>query len=318
MSALRGSRIAGVGGYRPERVVANAELAAMTSVSARWMEERTGIRQRHYAGTGETVVSMAIAAGTAAIKAADLVPDDVDLVVLATSSREQLAPAGAPQVASGLGTRGAAAFDLNAVCAGFTFGLSMASNAVRTGQAENVLVVGSDKLSPMIGPELPDTFAIFADGAGAAVVSAAATEDIGQAVWGSDGTRAAVIESKLRPDGRVRATMDGPVVYRWATGEMPAVAKAACARYGVSPSDIAWFVPHQANRRIIDTVARTLAIPPERVVLDIVETGNTSSASIPLALTRLRDSGRSTPGELVLLLGFGSGLSHAGMVARMC
>jgi 3-oxoacyl-[acyl-carrier-protein] synthase-3 len=207
---------------------------------------------------------------------------------------------------------------MNAVCAGFTFGLTVESNAVRTGQAQHVLLVGSDKLSPMIGPELPDTFAIFADGAGAAVVSVSETEDIGQAVWGSDGSRASVIESRVRPDGALRATMDGPVVYRWATGEMPAVAEAACARYGVSLGDIDWFVPHQANRRIIDTVARALRVPAGQVVQDIAETGNTSAASIPLALHRLRDSGRSEPGDLLLLLGFGSGLSHAGLVARMC
>ncbi|MEU4746274.1 3-oxoacyl-ACP synthase, partial [Actinosynnema sp. NPDC023658] len=132
MSGMRGSRISGVGAYRPARVVTNDELAARTTVSAQWIEERTGIRQRRYAADGEDVVSMAIAAGAAAVKAADLVPDDVDLVVLATSSREQLAPAGAPRVASGLGAGGAGAFDLNAVCAGFTFGLSVASDAVRT------------------------------------------------------------------------------------------------------------------------------------------------------------------------------------------
>ncbi|MFD0203597.1 MULTISPECIES: beta-ketoacyl-ACP synthase 3 [Saccharothrix] len=317
MSGVRGSRISGVGGYRPERVVTNEELASRTTVSAQWIEERTGIRQRRYAADGENVVSMAIAAGAAAIKAADLVPDDVDLVMLATSSREQLAPAGAPQVASGLGAGGAGAFDLNAVCAGFTFGLSVASDAVRTGQAEHVLVVGADKLSPMIGPELPDTYAIFADGAGAVVVSADEHEHIGQAVWGSDGTRSTVIESKTRPDGLVRATMDGPVVYRWATGQMPAVAHAACARFGVTIDDITWFVPHQANRRITDTIARALKVPGDRVVTDITETGNTSAASIPLALSTLADSGRAAPGDLALLLGFGSGLSHAGLVARL-
>ncbi|GAA3849359.1 ketoacyl-ACP synthase III [Saccharothrix violaceirubra] len=314
----RGSRIAGVGSYRPVRRVSNDELAATTTVSAQWIVERTGISARRYAGDDETVVSMATAASIAAVKAADLVPDDIDLVILATSTREQLAPAGAPQVATGLGARGAGAFDLNAVCAGFTFGLSMASAAVRTGQARNVVLVGSDKLSPMIGPELPDTYAIFADGAGAVVVTGADHEGIGQAVWGSDGSRHDVIESRTREDGALRATMDGPIVYRWATGEMPAVAHAACERFGVTLADIDWFVPHQANRRIITTISRALKVPADKVVDDIGETGNTSSASIPLALSALRDSGRTEPGQLVLFLGFGSGLSHAGLVARMC
>jgi 3-oxoacyl-[acyl-carrier-protein] synthase III len=247
---------------------------------------------------------------------AGVAPSEIDLVILTTATKRQLAPAGAPQVADRLGITAAGAFDLNAVCAGFGYALAMASSAVRCGQAGHVLVVGSERLTDTIDGSDPDTFVVFGDGAGAVVVSRSEEMAIGPAVWGCDGSRSGLIEINPR-QGRDSLRMNGPPVYKWSTGEMPAAAREACALAGVELSDIEWFVPHQANRRIIDTLARELGIPGDRVARDVVDTGNTSSASIPLALSRLMENGTARTGDLALLLGFGSGLSHAGQVVRI-
>jgi 3-oxoacyl-[acyl-carrier-protein] synthase-3 len=216
-----------------------------------------------------------------------------------------------------MGMRNAGAFDLNAVCAGFTYSLSVASNAVRFGEARNVLVVGAERTSDWINPETPDTYVIFGDGAGAVVVSRSEKADIGPAAWGSDGGRHGVLATKEVGNGEEYVVMDGPLVYKWSTATMPKVARKACALGGVELSEVDWFVPHQANRRIIDTLTRVLEFPDDRVARDVVDTGNTSAASVPLALSRLHESGRTTPGELVLLLGFGAGLTYAGQIIRM-
>jgi 3-oxoacyl-[acyl-carrier-protein] synthase-3 len=259
---------------------------------------------------------MAAEAGRKAIAAADVDPAEVDLVILATATRRKRMPGGAPQVATRIGLT-AGAFDLNAVCAGFTYALAMASNAVRAGDARHVLVVGAERTSEWINPETPDTFVIFGDGAGAAIVSRSAENNIGPAVWGSDGGRHNVLGIMEVAPGEEYVTMDGPLVYKWSTAKIPKVARLACERAGVSLSDIDWLVPHQANRRIIDTLARTLQFPDDRVARDVITSGNTSAASVPLALSRLHESGRVSPGDLVLTLGFGAGLTYSGQVIRM-
>jgi 3-oxoacyl-[acyl-carrier-protein] synthase III len=317
MTNSYGSSLTGIAGYRPVNRVTNDELAPRTTVDAQWIVERTGILSRHHAGEDEDIVTMAAEAGTKAMAMADVGPHDVDLVILATATRHQRMPGAAPQVATRIGLPAAGAFDLNAVCAGFTYAMAMASNAVRSGDARHVLVVGAERTSDWINPQTPDTFVIFGDGAGAAVVSRSCEDGIGPAVWGSDGARAGVLGLTRFPGGDEYVTMDGPLVYKWSTAKMPPVARLACERAGVSLSEIDWLVPHQANRRIIDTLARTLAFPDDRVARDVVETGNTSAASVPLALSRLYESGRTSPGDRVLLLGFGAGLTYAGQVVRM-
>jgi 3-oxoacyl-[acyl-carrier-protein] synthase-3 len=317
MPEFYGSSITGIAGYRPVKLVTNDELAGLTTVSPDWIVERTGIRSRHHAGPDEDIVTMAAEAGRKALAMADVDTAEVDLVILATATRRQRMPGGAPQVATRIGLPVAGAFDLNAVCAGFTYATAMASNAVRTGDARHVLVVGAERTSDWINAGTPDTFVIFGDGAGAAVVSRSESADIGPVVWGSDGARAKVLGLTEFPGGEEYVTMDGPLVYKWSTAKIPPVARRACERAGVSLADIAWLVPHQANRRIIDTLARTLGFPDDRVARDVVETGNTSAASVPLALSRLYESGRTNPGDLVLLLGFGAGLTFAGQVVRM-
>ncbi|GGZ25840.1 beta-ketoacyl-ACP synthase III [Streptomyces nitrosporeus] len=312
-----GSRITGLAVYRPARLVSNEELSPLTTVSPEWIEGRTGIRTRHHASEEEDLVTMSAAAGEKAVVSADIDPAEVDLTIVASATRRRRMPGIAPEVASRIGLPNSGAYDLNAVCAGFTYSLAMASNAVRLGEARNVLVVGAERTSEWIDPNDPDTFVIFGDGAGAAVVSRSDQPGIGPAVWGSDGARHDVLGITEKADGREYVAMNGPLVYKWSTATMPEVAHRACAAAGIELKDIDWFVPHQANNRIIKTLAANLELPPERVVNDVVDTGNTSAASVPLALNRLKDSGRATPGDNVLLLGFGAGLTYAGQVVRM-
>ncbi|MFD5029514.1 beta-ketoacyl-ACP synthase III [Streptomyces sp. NPDC058405] len=317
MTEIYGSRISGIAAYRPSRLVSNEELSPLTTVSPKWIEGRTGIKTRHHANDQEDLVTMSVAAGEKALVTADVDPAELDLTIVATATRRRRMPGIAPEVASRIGLPNSGAYDLNAVCAGFTYSLAMASNAVRLGEARHVLVIGAERTSDWIDPEDPDTFVIFGDGAGAAVVSRSQEPGIGPAVWGSDGARHNVLGITEKADGREYVAMNGPLVYKWSTATMPDVAHRACAAAGISLREIDWFVPHQANNRIIKTLTENLGLPPERVVNDVVDTGNTSAASVPLALSRLRESGRSTPGEKVLLLGFGAGLTYAGQVVRM-
>jgi 3-oxoacyl-[acyl-carrier-protein] synthase-3 len=317
MTGIIGSRISGIAGYRPNRQISNEELSGMTTVSPEWITQRTGIKTRYHAEESEDMVTMAVAAGEKALVHADIDPTEVGLTIIATTTRRQRMPGIAPEVASRIGLPNSGAYDLNAVCAGFTYSLAMASNAVRVGDARHVLVVGVERTSDWIDPEDPDTFVIFGDGAGAVVVSHSNRPNIGPSVWGSDGKRHEAIAINEKDDGEEYVTMNGPLVYKWSTATMPGVAQRACAAAGVTMDEIDWFVPHQANKRIITTLAQQLEIAPERVVNDVVDTGNTSAASVPLALSRLKESGRSTPGDKVLLLGFGAGLTYAGQVVRM-
>ncbi|MFC7819095.1 beta-ketoacyl-ACP synthase III [Streptomyces sp. NPDC057367] len=317
MLTTHGSRITSLAVYRPARLVSNEELSQRTTVSPEWIESRTGISTRHHADEQETIAAMAAAAGEKAVVEADIDPAEVDLTIVASATRRVRMPGVAPEVASRIGLPNSGAYDLNAVCAGFTYSLAMASNAVRLGEARHALVIGAERTSEWIDPNDPDTFVIFGDGAGAAVVSRSETAGIGPAVWGSDGARHEVLGITEKADGREYVTMNGPLVYKWSTATMPDVAHRACAAAGIALEDIAWFVPHQANNRIIRTLTDNLGLPQDRVVNDVVDTGNTSAASVPLALSRLKDSGRATPGDKVLLLGFGAGLTYAGQVVDL-
>ncbi|MFI6999079.1 beta-ketoacyl-ACP synthase 3 [Nocardia sp. NPDC050175] len=312
-----GTRISGLGVYRPGNLVKNDELAALAGLDPDWIRNGTGIESRYHAGPADDIISMAIVAGGQALEAAKVAPDEVDLVILTTSSRRQLMPAAAPQIATELGIPAPGAFDLAAVCAGFTYALSMASNAVAVGQARNVLITSSERLSDLIGPEIREPFVIFGDGAGAAVVSASDEWGIGPVSWGSDGSRASVLATEAQEGKNDRIAMQGQAVYRWATGKMPAAAKRACELAGVGLDEIAWFVPHQANLRIVDALARQLGFAEDRVARDVIDTGNTSSATIPLALHRLYESSDVRSGDLALLIGYGAGLSHAAQVVRL-
>lgn len=305
----KGSAIVSVGAYRPLRTVPNAALPIAAKVTAEWMVERIGITSRRFAAEGETVVDMATASARAALRAAGVAASEVDLVMVATCSAESAIPNAAAPVAARLGLT-VPAFDLNAACSGFCYGLALADSMIRAGTCRTALVIGAEKMSAWVDPDDGHTAAIFADGAGAALVAASGKPSIGPVVWGSDGSRGDFIEIPSRSE---LMRMNGPSVYRWAVTQLAPYARKACEAAGIEPQRLAGFVPHQANLRIVRALARELGIEGE-VAEDIVEAGNTSAASIPLALARLCEGRRVRPGDPVLLLGFGAGLTYAGQV----
>lgn len=312
--AVPGARILGLGEHQPTTVVTNADLAARMDTTDEWIRSRVGIASRRIAGPDESVADMAVAAGGKALAASGLAPTDVDLVIVATCTMPSPIPSAAAQVASRLGIPAPGAYDLNAACAGFVYGLTTAASAVTSGAATNVLLIGAEKLSDWVDQDDRSTAIIFADGAGAAVVGPAAEAadvGIGPVVWGSAGDSSELISIPAR-DGFLG--QEGQAVFRWATTAMAPVAKEACRRAGIAPSDLVAFVPHQANLRIVEAIARRLGAPDVLVADDIVEAGNTSSASVPLALARMVARGEVRSGDPVLLLGFGAGLTYAGQV----
>jgi 3-oxoacyl-[acyl-carrier-protein] synthase III len=309
-----GARILAFGGYQPTRVLTNDELAATVDTTDEWIRSRVGIASRRIAAPDETVADMAVAAGGKALAASGLSPEDIDLVIVATCTPEAQIPNTAATVARRLGISAPGAYDMNAACAGFCYALASASDAVRAGTARHVLLIGSEKLSQWVDWTDRSTCIIFADGAGAVVVGPVADPaevGIGPVVWGSAGDLADKI---YIPDRDGYIIQEGQAVFRWATTALHPVAKEACARAGVDPAELAAFVPHQANLRIIEAIARRLGAPQALVADDIVTAGNTSSASIPLAIARMLERGELASGAPVLLLGFGAGICYAGQV----
>ncbi|MGY1652811.1 beta-ketoacyl-ACP synthase III [Geodermatophilus sp. SYSU D01119] len=307
-----GARILGLGGYRPRRRVTNDELASVMDTNDEWIRTRVGIAERRWASDDETLVEMAVAAGGKALAASGLAPDEVDLVILASASLKEPIPGIGPQVAHRLGIPRPGAFDLNAGCAGFCYALEVASAAIRAGSARNALVVGVERLTDVVDKSDRSTAVIFADGAGAAVVGASDEPGIGPVAWGSDGDQYSAIEIAA---GTGTMTMAGQAVYRWATTRLTDTLVQAMEAAGVEAKDVDVFAPHQANLRIVEQMTKRLGFGEDVVVArDIVQAGNTSAASIPLALTALLESGEAKSGDLALVLGYGAGLTFAGQV----
>jgi 3-oxoacyl-[acyl-carrier-protein] synthase III len=310
-----GAQILGIGGYRPRRRVPNAELETLMDTNDEWIRTRVGIAERRWASEDESLVEMAVAAGGKAMAASGLAADQVDMVVLASASLRVPIPGIGPQVAHRLGIPRPGAFDLNAGCAGFCYALGVANDAIRTGSARNALVVGVERLTDVTDMTDRSTAVIFADGAGAVVLGAADEPGIGPVAWGSDGDQYSAIEIAA---GRSTMSMAGQAVYRWATTRLTETLVEAMDKAGVGPEDIDVFAPHQANLRIIESMTRKLKFRDDVVVAkDIVQSGNTSAASIPLALTALLESGEAKSGDLALVLGYGAGLTFAGQVIRL-
>ncbi len=310
-----GSRITGLGHFRPDRVVTNDELSQVMDTNDEWIRSRVGIGERRFAGPDDSVVSMGARASAKALAEAGLQPTDIDTVIVATCSPISPVPHAATQIAGALGIHAPGSFDINAACAGFCYGIAAADQAVRVGASRNVLVVGSERLTDWTDPTDRATAIIFADGAGAAVVSAADEPGIGPVVWGSDETNI----DAIRVEGRNgHFIQEGQTVFRWATSAIAPVAIRAAEAAGVALADVDVLVTHQANLRIIDAVAKKIisagARPELKVGRDIVTTGNTSSASIPIALDRMRAAGEVTSGEVVLSVAFGAGLTYASQV----
>jgi 3-oxoacyl-[acyl-carrier-protein] synthase-3 len=323
LQGARHTRILGIGAYRASRIVPNADIVDLIDSSDEWIQQRSGIKSRRFATPEETVQFMSVASGREAIERAGLDPRQIDCVIVATISHLLQTPAVATAVAPELGTDRAAAFDISAACAGFCHGVSLASDMVRAGTAQHVLVVGVERLSDITDPADRGTAFIFSDGAGAAVVGPSETEGIGPVVWGSDGEQFDLIRQKedwrdvVASDSpsMPHLVMQGNPVFRWASYEMAKIAHAALDKAGVSIEDLDVFVPHQANMRIIDAMARSMKLPPSvAIARDIAEQGNSSAASIPLALNQMILDGQAKSGDLALLIAFGAGLAYAAQV----
>jgi 3-oxoacyl-[acyl-carrier-protein] synthase-3 len=292
--------------------VTNADLAEVMDTNDEWIQSRVGIAERRWAGEDETLVDMAVAAGGKALAASGLAADEIDLVIVASASLRVPIPGIGPQVGYRLGIPRPGAFDLNAGCAGFCYALGVASDNIRSGSARNALVVGAERLTDVTDLEDRSTAVIFADGAGAVVVGPSDEPGIGPVVWGSDGDQFNAIEIAA---GSGTMTMAGQAVYRWATTKLTETLQQAMARAGVTAADIDVFAPHQANLRIVESMTKKLGFGSDVVVArDIVQSGNTSAASVPLALTALLESGEAKSGDLALVLGYGAGLTFAGQV----
>lgn len=307
------SRMLGLGHYQPANVVTNHDLIARgVNTDDAWIRSRVGIESRRFADPDETVVDMGAAAASKALAVAGVSPADVDLVIVATCTMPTSVPTAAPQLASRLGIDSPGAFDLNSGCAGFVYAVSAASAAVEAGQARNVLVVASERFSGWLDFTDRSTCIILADGAGAAVIGAAPETGFGPVVWGSVGDMSDTIA--IDEDTHY-FRQDGQAVFRWATSAIAPAALEACRLAGVKVDDLSAFVPHQANLRIIEPMARKLGLPAStHVARDIVESGNTSAATIPLAMSKMIERGEIPSGSPVLLVGFGAGLAYAAQV----
>ncbi|MFE1935190.1 ketoacyl-ACP synthase III [Streptomyces sp. NPDC059474] len=322
------ARILGVGGYRPTRVVPNEEILKHIDSSDEWIRSRSGIATRHWAGPDETVATMSVEAGGKAIADAGLSPEQIGAVIVSTVSHFKQTPAIATEIAHLLGTGKPAAFDISAGCAGFGYGLALAKGMVTDGTAEHVLVIGVERLSDLTDLEDRATAFLFGDGAGAVVVGPSKEPAIGPTVWGSEGDKSDTITQTLpwdvyrdqhSADVRYPALrQEGQAVFRWAVYEMAKVAQQALDEAGVAPEDLDAFIPHQANMRIIDSMIKTLKLPEHvTVARDVETTGNTSAASIPLAMERLLATGQAKSGDTALVIGFGAGLVYAATVVTL-
>ena len=325
MTKIR-SVVLGCGSYLPEQVVTNAQLAARIDTSDEWIVQRTGIRERHIAAEGEFTSHLAIKAAQAALSDAGMDAQSIDLIVLATSTPDNTFPATAVAVQHGLGINHGAAFDLQAVCSGFVFALATADNFLRTGAFKRALVIGAEPFSRILDWNDRGTCVLFGDGAGAVVLEA-------QEQPGKAATDRGVVTTHLRSDGRHKAKlfvdggpsstqtvghlrMEGREVFKHAVGMITDVIVDAFEATGLNADGIDWFVPHQANKRIIDASAHKLHIAPEKVVLTVDRHGNTSAASIPLALSVARKDGRIKKGDMVLLEAMGGGFTWGSALVR--
>jgi 3-oxoacyl-(acyl-carrier-protein) synthase III len=323
---LRECRISGLGIYRPVRSVPNSDIAAVCGVSAQWIHSRTGVERRGIAGPDETLTMMAAAAGRQACARQGAGPGAIGAVIVATFTHTRQVPSLAPSVAHALGCRNAAAYDLAAGCAGFCYGLAAARDYLRSGTADQALVIGVERISDIVDPADRATAPIFGDGAGAVLVSVDDSPGVGPVLWGCDGTgdRAITMTASweaLLADPAAPApvvTMDGGKVWHWVRRSVaPAIRKLIDA-LGDDRERLRAFIPHQANDRIIDMLVSQLDLPAHvAVARDITTAGNTSAASIPLAMHALLADGHARTGDLALLAGFGAGLTYAAQLVTL-
>jgi 3-oxoacyl-[acyl-carrier-protein] synthase-3 len=317
--------IKGVGGYLPTRVLTNEDLAKVVDTSDQWITERTGIKERRIAAEGELTSTMGAVAARRALDDAGVAPEDIDLIILATSTPDQTFPATAVSIQADLGITQGAAFDMQAVCSGFVFALATADTYMKSGLFKRALVIGAEVFSRLLDWEDRSTCVLFGDGAGAVVVEA---QKLNGAL-----TDKGILATCLRSDGRYRdklyvdggpsstgtvghLRMDGPEVFRHAVTKISEVIGTTLDQAGYKASDIDWFVPHQANRRILDGAARKLGLDRDKIIITLDKHANTSAASIPLALNQGRSDGRIKPGDLVLIEAMGGGFTWGAVLIR--
>ncbi len=320
------AQLVGFGSYLPERVITNAEMARMVDTSDEWIVERTGIRQRHVAAEGQFTSDLALEAARNALKYAGISASELDMVIVATATPDNTFPATATKVQAGLGMTGGFAFDIQAVCSGFIYALATADNFIKAGQAKTVMVIGAETFSRILDWNDRATCVLFGDGAGAVLLRA----ETGR----GDVSDRGILSSHLHSDGRhydllkVNAgpsrgqtvghvSMEGREVFRHAVANLTSVLEETLAANGIGPKDIDWVVPHQANKRILDSTARKLDFPSERVVVTVDRHANTSAASVPLALADAIGDGRIKQGDLVLLEAMGGGFTWGAALARI-
>ena len=312
--ALRGSRILGFGHHQPERVLTNDELSTMVDTNDEWITTRTGIRTRRIAGPDDSVVSMAIEAGRMAIADAGLEPSDIGLVIVASTTHRERSPYTAGRVAAALGmANGPAPIDINTACSGFEYAMALADHSIRVGASDTALVIGSETLSSIADWTDRSTCVLVGDGAGAVVIAASETAEIGPVSWGSVPHLNEAVLVTRDPE---YFTQQGRSIYRWAITEAEGHARAVVEAAGLTLDDIGVFAFHQANLRIIEPLAEALGGADKYVVRDVVESGNTSAASVPLGLSKAWHRGELPEDTLALLFGFGGGFAHAGQVVR--
>jgi 3-oxoacyl-[acyl-carrier-protein] synthase III len=323
-----GVRIAGVGHFVPERVITNADLERMLDTSDEWITTRTGMKERHAARLDEPTSDLALAASRNALAAAGLEPADLNCIIVATVTPDYAFPATACVLGSKLGISGIAAFDMEIGCSGFIYGLTVASSLVRTGVFKRVLLVGAEELTRLVNYEDRSTAILFGDGAGAVVLEAADVDSYLGAELGADGSRPEDLYLPFSGTAQPPPTaedvaakrntihMNGREVFRFAVTKMIEATNVALERAGVTADDVTWLIPHQANQRIIDAAAKYLNMPSDRVVVNIDRYGNTSAASIPMALSEAVAAGKLKDGDVILFVGFGAGLSWGAVAWR--
>jgi len=315
------SIIKGVGSYLPERILTNAELSKTVETSDEWIRERTGIGQRHIAADGEFTSDLGLAAAKAALRHANMDAQDIDLIVLATTTPDYTFPSTATMIQQGLGIHHGAAFDVQAVCSGFIYGVNVVDSLLRTGSAKNALLIGAETFSRILDWEDRTTCVLFGDGAGAVVMSASEESDVGvlNTFVRSDGAHCKLLyvdggPSRTQTVGHVR--MVGNQVFKYAVKDIAAAMEECAQGAGISISDVDWFVPHQANQRILNGVARRLKLDPQQVVSTVEFHANTSAASVPLAMDVAVKDGRIKRGDLVMLEAFGGGFTWGAALFR--
>ena len=316
--------LAGIGGYLPERIVTNDELSRTLDTTDAWIQERTGIKQRHLAGPHETCASMGAAAARRALADAGAGPADVDAIILATSTPDQAFPATALRVQAELGIQRGFGFDISAACSGFVYGLSIADGMVRTGQATGVLVIGSEVYSRIMNWSDRGTCVLFGDGAGAVFLRTGTPADGSRGILSTHLHAQGSLGDLLYVDGAVgradrpgHLVMNGREIFRHAVGKLAAAVEEALAANGLTHADVDWLVPHQANRRIIEAMGKKLGLAADRVVVTVDRHANTSAASVPLALAEAHEDGRIKQGDLVLMEALGGGLTWGSALVRL-